>query len=146
MMEMAHSTDGTNVQVYEGNKSVAQKFKFESVPIIANDEYNIKTALDNNKALDVDLGTSNVQIWTLNSSSTNQAFKVENLNNGYYKITCDSTNKVLTNVNNNVVQSDYTGSDNQQWKIEVAGNNYYYIKLKGTPDIVKHTFKEVVRG
>ena len=126
------SSNGTNVDIYDGNGTAAQKFKFESAPIIDNDEYNIKTALDNNKTLDVDVGTSNVQIWTLNSSSTNQAFKVENLNNGYYKITCDSTNKVLTNVNNNVVQSDYTGSDNQQWKIEVAGNNYYYIKLKGT--------------
>ena len=126
------SSNGTNVDIYDGNGTAAQKFKFESVPIIANDEYNIKTALDNNKALDVDLGTSNVQIWTLNLLSTNQAFKVENLNNGYYKITCNSTNKVLTNVNNNVVQSDYTGSDNQQWKIEVAGNNYYYIKLKDT--------------
>ena len=126
------SSDGTNVDIYDGNGTVAQKFKFESVPIIDNDEYNIKTALDNNKTLDVDVGTSNVQIWTLNLLSTNQAFKVENLNNGYYKITCNSTNKVLTNVNNNVVQSDYTGSDNQQWKIEVAGNNYYYIKLKDT--------------
>ncbi len=128
--------EGTKLQIYDGDQSTSQKFKFEKTEIMATDDtYNIVTALDTNKVLDIDLPTSNLQIWELNTQSNNQKFKLECIEEGIYKIICRGTNKVLTvsdNDNLNIIQSDDTDSDNQKWKIEVAENGYYYIKSKST--------------
>ena len=126
--------EGANIQIYEADGTAAQQFKFEKTPIIVgNKNYNISTGISENKVLDIDLATSNLQIWTLNEQSNNQKFKLEYLEDGYYKITCKATNQALTVVEGfNVIQSEYVESDNQKWVIEVAQNGYYYIKSKET--------------
>ena len=127
------ASNGSNVQIYDGNASTAQKFKLEKTQIIDKGNYRITIADNANMALDVDLPTSNAQIWETNINSLNQKFKLEYMNDGYYKIICKATSKVLTVTNvNNVEQQEYTGSDNQKWKIEIGHNGYYYIKSKGT--------------
>ena len=130
-----NASEGTKLQIYDGDQSVSQKFKFEKTQIMETDNiYNIVTALDTNKVLDIDLSTSNLQIWELNTQSNNQKFKLEYIEEGIYKIICRGTNKVLTVSDNNlnIIQSDDIESDNQKWIIEVAENGYYYIKSKST--------------
>ena len=126
--------EGANIQIYEADGTAAQKFKFEKTPIIeGNKNYNISIAISETKVLDIDLPTSNLQIWELNTQSNNQKFKLEYIEKGYYKIICKASNEVLTvNDGNNIIQSEYAGNDNQKWIIEVAQNGYYYIKSKGT--------------
>ena len=120
-----------NVQIYDGNASAAQKFKLENVDIIDEDSYQITIADNNNMAVDVDLNTSNAQIWERNINSLNQKFKLESIGNQYYRIICKATGKVLTvNGSNNVEQQDESGNDSQKWKIETGKNGYYYIKSK----------------
>ena len=127
------ASNGANVQIYDGNTSAAQKFKLEKIPIIDNDIYQITIADNENMVVDVDLTTSNAQIWERNYNSLNQKFQLEYINDGYYKIICKATSKVLTVKNtNNVEQEEYTGLDNQEWKIEIGNNGYYYIKSKET--------------
>ena len=126
------SKNGTNVEIYDGSGEDRQKFKFEKIQIIDNDEYNISTALDSSKMLDVDLASSKLQIWELNQVSGNQRFNLKYLKDGYYKIICKGTNQVLTVKDDKVVQSKDIDSDNQKWKIETAKDGYFFIKSKST--------------
>lgn len=129
----ASSKDGTNVQIYDGNQSNSQKFKFEEVQILKNDEYEITIAKNANMVLDIDEASSNLQIWECNHTSSNQKFQLEYLGQGYYKILCKKTGKVLTvGTNNNVNQETYTNSDKQKWRIEVGKDGYFLVKSKGT--------------
>lgn len=124
---------GTNVQIYDGNQKVSQKFKFQKVSIIDVDEYEVSSAKNSKMVLDMDQATSNLQIWECNHTSTNQKFRLEPIENGYYKIVAKITGKVLTvKTGNSVGQEAYQNSDHQKWKIETAGNGYYFIKSKGT--------------
>ena len=126
--------EGNKMQIYDGNQTSSQMFKFEETEIIGtNDIYNISTAVDESKVLDIDLTSDNLQIWTLNEQSNNQKFELEYLEDGYYKIVCKATEQVLTaNDSNNVIQSEDNNLDSQKWKIRVAENGYYYIVLKST--------------
>ena len=126
-------SNGTKLQIYDGNQSTSQMFKFEEVPIINTSSiYNIVTNIDSSKVLDVDLNSSNLQIWTLNEQSNNQKFKLEYLEDGYYKIVCRETEQVLTVDGTNVIQSEDNNLDSQKWKIKTAENGSYYIISKNT--------------
>lgn len=129
----ASSRDGTNVQIYAGNQTNSQKFRFEEVQALNNDEYEIAIAKNTNMVLDIDEASSNLQIWECNHASNNQKFQLEYLGQGYYKITCKKTGKVLTvGTNNNVGQADYTNSDKQKWRIEIGKEGYFLVKSKAT--------------
>ena len=135
-----NATNGANVQIYDGNASAAQKFKLEKTQIIDKGNYQITIANNNNMAVDVDMTSSNVQIWERNYNSLNQKFQLEYMSEGYYKIICKSTSKVLT-VNNtdNVVQEDDENKSNQKWKIEIGNDGYYYIKEKETGKYLEYS-------
>ncbi len=128
------TTNGTNVQVYFNNGTDAQKFKFESIEIIAENTYEIETALNSIKVLDVDSASTNdganIQLWEADNVDQ-QKFTLE-YDNGEYIIRAKHSDKVLTvdTSNNNVYQSTYQNLDNQKWTIEPAGNGYYYIVSK----------------
>ena len=128
------SKNGTNIQVYLNNGTDSQKFKFEKIAIIAQDTYEIETALNSNKVLDVDSASkndgANVQLWSADNVDQ-QKFTLE-YNNGEYVIKAKHSGKVLTvdMNNNNVYQSTDQGKDNQKWTIEPAGNGYYNIISK----------------
>ena len=125
--------DGANIQIYGADGSLSQMFKFEEVPIINTGSiYNVVTNVDESKVLDIDLNSSNLQIWTLNEQSNNQKFILRYLEDGYYKIVCKETGEVLTVDGTNVIQSKDDDADFQKWKIEIAGFGYYYIISKST--------------
>ncbi len=141
----ANATNGANVQLYEGNAGLNQKFKFNKVNVVSGTQtvtdgtYTISTALDFNQVIDVHGASTanhaNVEIYTRNNGQ-NQRYKVEHVGNGYYKIVAIHSGKALTVKDSsitrgaNVEQETYVGIDAQKWVIKDAGNGYYYIISK----------------
>lgn len=106
---------------------------------IKTDEYYIVSAVDNNKCVDVNCGSTsdgaNVQLWERNQSGA-QTFRLRHYKSGYYAIQNVRSGKMLdvdggrAADGTNVLQWSSHGGDNQRWKIIKAGNGYYYIKSK----------------
>ena len=105
-----------------------------NIKTVDNGTYVIKSAINNNYVFDVSNASKNdrgnVQIWQ-NANVTQQRFKIEYLNNGYYKIISENSGKVL-DVDNagkydgaNVQQFSYNGTDAQLWQIKDVGDGYY---------------------
>ena len=134
----AQTKNGTNIQMYKGNTSKAQKFKLDRQDkTIANGNYVIRSALNNNKVLDV-TGASkksgtNVQLYQYNGSNA-QIWNITYLKDGYYKISSKLNNQLVLDVfgankNNGAnVQVHYNNNSNaQKWFIKEAGGGYYYL-------------------
>ncbi len=128
------SGNGTNIQVYFNNGTEAQQFRFEKIAIINQDTYEIETALNSNKVLDVAYASTNdgANIQLYDADNVNQQKFTLEYANGEYVIRAKHSGKVLTvdTNTNNVYQSTYQGLDNQKWIIEPAGNGYYNIISK----------------
>lgn len=94
--------NGSNIQVYTGNGTNAQKFMLESLTpsnkTINDGIYAIKSAIDNNYGLDIEKCSkndgANLQIYKYEGLD-NQKFKVEYNKDGYYKITAVHSNKAI---------------------------------------------------
>ena len=126
---------------YAGNyNSVAlnmdYKVNSDTGKTISNGEYRIVTAVDLNKAIDIDCGQSangtNIQIYS-NLNEPNQTFDIEYIDNGLYTIISHSNGKSL-DVNGdtylpgtNVVLSQFHNGYNQQWIIKSESDGYYHI-------------------
>lgn len=141
----AQSKAGTNVELYGLTHGLNQKFKFNKVNVVTgtksiqNGTYTINSAVGFNQVIDI-FATSknnyaNALVYTRNGGS-NQKFKIDYLEDGYYKIIASHSGKALTvkdssiNACANVDQEDYIGIDSQKWVIKSAGGEYYYIISK----------------
>ena len=98
---------------------------------LAEGVYIIKSALDNNKVVEVDTNTGNVQI-NENTGANNQKWRLERTSNGYYRIvSMYDESKVLdvawggTSNGTNVQVYDINNSSSQNWYFKDAGNGYY---------------------
>ena len=101
--------------------------------------YYIKTALDNNKVIDIKgPSTENgakVQLYKRNEARAQQ-FIITKAGEGYYTIKSKNSNKMLDvkegekTAGTIVQQHTSNGTDAQKWEFEYAGNGYYYIKSK----------------
>ena len=125
-------SDGLNVQQYEKDNIVTQRWciiPYKPSQPLENGKYIIMMGLDSNYELDVsgeeeipDEDT-NVQVWSDTCDSRYNAFNIEKLDNGYYKILHAKSGKSLTvdqanaNNHNNVLIRSYTGGLDQQWAI-----------------------------
>lgn len=99
--------------------------------------YQISTAVDGGKVLDIDSASknnqANVQIWQ-NNGVRQQKFKVIKLANGYYEIVNCRSSKALDVAwgekrnGANVQQYSRNNSSAQKWILESAGDGYYYVK------------------
>ena len=132
------------IQMYEGNETDAQKFKFIKADqeivgeqLLEDGVYKIKSALSNNKYIDVSDGLyengANVQLWT-NDNVQQQKFQLTyNKKENYYEIMSVNSGKVLDVQSNgkydgaNVWQYEGNSTDAQKWILQSAGNGYYYI-------------------
>ena len=111
---------GSNVQLYESNKTWAQTWHVEN---LENGYYKISPSLDKNLALDVDYnwnqGDSNVQIYESNGKFAQQ-WIIKDLGNGEYNIISKLDNKYLTFYNNtlnsNFITSEKNDNGNQSFK------------------------------
>ena len=107
-----------------------------SQKIIENGTYQIVSALNNNKVVDVEgpysYSGANVHIFQ-NYNKTNQKFKINYIEQGYYTIEAVHSGKVLdvagagTINGTNVQQWESNNTDAQKWIIKEAGDGYYYI-------------------
>ena len=136
---------GASILMYEYNNSNSQKFIFDKVlkekgkQSIEDGEYEIRTAMDNNKIFDIGGGSINsgakLQIW-YDSNVEQQRFIVKYIGDGYYKITVRKSNKVLdvagAGIQNgtSVQQYDSNNTDAQKWIIKETEDGYYNIISK----------------
>lgn len=127
--------NGSNIQLWYGNNTSAQKFKLTPINIIDNNTYEIETKLDTTKVVDVGGGSTkdgtNIQLWAADNVNQ-QRFKLTAITTDTYKILAKHSDKALT-VNtqtNNVYQDTYTGASNQQWQIVETGDLYYTLFSK----------------
>ena len=142
------ASNETNIAVCFGNNSDAQKFiidKYEPTndldtkQTLENGIYVIKSAIDENFALDVWRGSkisgTNVQIYK-NLAVNRQRFEVTYLGDGYYSIVAVHSNQALDVANagkepgTNVWQCTQNGADAQKWIIKDAKNGYYNVISK----------------
>lgn len=138
------AANGTNIQVWGSNGSNAQNWKFIAVPgkkTVADGDYHIVSALNNNMGIDVYGNSSaegtNVQLYK-NTIDPKQVFTVKYLGDGYYQLRHKSSNKVLDMTGNssapftNVSIYGYNNTDAQKWTIKSVGNGYFTIIGKGS--------------
>lgn len=127
----------TNIEIDEKNESVAQKFKLnkiekiQGVQTLEDGQYEIETAVDSNKAIDVIdasmVSGGNVQIYTKNNALC-QNVNIKYEGDGYYTIEFAHSKKLLDVSNGkienhtNVWQCNQNGADAQKWVIKDAGD------------------------
>ena len=142
------SNNCTNVQVYEGNGSNAQKFRlvlqynFEKSEQVEQDTYNILSASNPKRGLDLENNNrnsgANIQIWD-NTNNPAQKFELIYNNDNTYTIKVASSGKVLDVENGkmtnwtNVWQYEPNNTKAQKWfLIKNDDETYSFIsKLNG---------------
>lgn len=148
-VDSARSNNGTNVQLYRYNGSHAQLFRFDAFVTAgqsaADGTYYLTTALNGNSVLDIQDGSTanggNVHLWA-KSGVTNQAFSVQHIGNGFYRILSVHSNKVLDisdgimQNGQNIKQWNWANVANQKWILINRGNGYYSIHSVQNRDYV----------
>jgi hypothetical protein len=99
---------------------------------VATGTYQIKSACNNNKVLDIDKASQEngapVALWDAAAGKTHQQFKIESMEDGTAKITAVHSGKVLDVLKASeedgaeVVQWEDRAGSNQRWQIEQAGS------------------------
>jgi len=134
----ASSSNGTNVQTYKSNLTVAQGWLLSAVDIIADGYYEIASSLANSLRLDVD-GASmsdggNVQVYTQNGTAA-QLWSISKLDNGNYRIVSNASNKALdvtggsSKSGANVQQYEINGTAAQEWKIKMGAHGLVFTNV-----------------
>ena len=150
-------SNGANVQVYEGNGTVAQQFSFIEIikpeRTIEDGTYRIAMFSNSNIGVDVDAGSkengANVLLWEWYQENNLQ--KQFNINydeeDGYYTITNVNSGKLLTvqdsgtTNSTNVWQYEANGTNSQKWKIVKNSNGSYSIISK-----IKNLYLDIQNG
>ena len=142
--------NGTNIQVFTARTTVNQKFKFVPTDVNVDEQvypngvYTFSPILDNTKMFDVERKSrvDGTKVSLFNTThANNQLWYLEYAGEGYYKIgSAMNPELVLTNLNNGLVISKYSGSNNQLWRLKNLGNqtisiiskaNELYLSLEG---------------
>lgn len=138
--------DGTDIHQWKSNASTAQSWVFipyEPEQKLENGRYILLSNLGEEWELDVagDTGNipngHNIQVWNDNKTayfeqglSQYNAFDVESVDGGYYKLIHVASGKALsvsdtsTIYSTNICVSDYTGSNTQRWAIVPEGDTW----------------------
>lgn len=129
----------TNVISTYDAKDNSSKFIFNRIGAVVppsdtdiqNGYYKIACKLDKTKVMDV-VGYSpndcaNIDVWTQNDTYMNIVFHVQSTADGYHNITSVSSDKNITNENNNVIQRNVIDSKSQKWSIKKQDDGYYKI-------------------
>ena len=135
----------TNIEINSNKNDNSQKFKFNEICNIKGEKtiedgiYEIETAIDQNKAIEVKNATlcsgGNVQIFSKNNAKC-QKVNIKYIGNGYYTMKFEHSSLYLDVANGetadgtNVWQCRYNGSDAQKWIIKDVGDGYYNIISK----------------
>ncbi len=134
------TTDGTNIQMQPNNGAKAQRFIFEKVEhekgtkTIEDGLYKIKVSNDSNKVISI--SNNNNAVISKDKNQNSQAFIINYLKDGYYKITSKKTGGCLdvqdAGMKNgtNVRTWENNGADAQKWIIKEVGDGRYNIISK----------------
>ena len=121
--------NGTALQTYEANKSVAQYFLFAPVTLVNAGLYEIHSGISTKYGLDISGGSTkagaNVQLYTDNNSAA-QLFRLEKSGSGF-RIVSSKSGLVVTGGTadkDNVTQETATGASNQVWIPVIADGGY----------------------
>ena len=131
--------DGSNIQLYESNGSMAQKWQFHDASkldkladkyknIVTDGNYVLSSSIKNSYVMDVrDSSKSegaNIELKNRNSNLS-QVWKVSHDEKGYVTFTNSKTGKVLStdNVanNSNIFQKEKTNNYNEKWIVKEDG-------------------------
>ena len=118
-----------NVGIYKRNESAAQKWKF--LPI--DGWYVIESGNSSERVLDINNWSQdnggNLEIYQKNFTS-NQAFYLKTLGNGYYSLMALHSGKYLhkRGSDDNVHQWEGDSNSNAQWALEFAGGGYFQLR------------------
>jgi GH25 family lysozyme M1 (1,4-beta-N-acetylmuramidase) len=128
----AGASNGTNVWTYSSNNTVAQKWTFEATTLVTDKKiFTLRSALGT--VLDVAGGGvadgTNIQTYAANDTQA-QKFKITGVGDGYYRIECLNSGKVLGLSGTNVILSAYTNAAAQHWKPLPAGSGEGYLLLE----------------
>ena len=133
----ALSQDGANLQTWQGNGTVAQSFSFaksSSPRSLADGVYELRSALDSSKALDIAGGSAGdcarAQLWESNATPA-QRFRLSyDEAAGFYTVVNVGSGKALDAVAGRwedgtaVQQYSANGTAAQLWSIEPDGDGY----------------------
>ena len=144
-VENGEVKNGTKVSTYGKSNKSNQEFVFEKIKIekgvqsIDDDDYEIRTATDDEKIFDIEGGSSQskakLQIWN-DCDVLQQRYNIKYIGNGYYKIIAKISNKVLDVENGGlyegtkVQQYDWNNTDAQKWIIKKNEDSTYSIISK----------------
>lgn len=139
--------NGRNIQCYEGNDSLAQKFILTKVENLAGNSdiaegyYQIKSAVNLEYVVDIDHAYledgTNVQLY-FNNNAENQIFYIKRVEEIYYVIMAKNSEKVLDaemggmESGANIIQCSLNGngSDNQLWELLPNSDGTYSFRNK----------------
>ncbi|MBQ9011146.1 MAG: RICIN domain-containing protein, partial [Bacilli bacterium] len=118
-----YSNDFSDKQIFDLQESDGNAFG----KTVEENYYVIRSGLNNNMVLDVSGGSmrsgTNVQLYSYLTLAS-QIWKFNYLGDGLYSIvSAMNPKRALTNLNNNVVISQYNGADNQKWYVKMLENN-----------------------
>lgn len=127
--------NGTNIQLWDFNTTDAQKWQFRQIPMIDDGVYNIVSAINDNKAMDVygaltNVG-ANVNLWDRNFDVAQEWKITYNSSKQAYTLTNPHSNKVLylagarTGDGTNIELGNADGSCAQFWKLEQYADSSY---------------------
>lgn len=137
---------GANVQIYEGNETAAQCWRIQDsdynpprpTPIIPEGTYYLRSALQNNKVVDIESGSTknsaNAQLYTRNNTKAQQFYISFDSETEQYTIKNISSGKVLDVASakaangTNVAQYSSNNTDAQKWYIVKNSDGSFTIK------------------
>lgn len=139
-LNACNTANGTNIHIWESNKSVAQQWNIiKTTPIaiagktVEDGTYTLVSGVSSSMALDINAASkangANAQIWTSNGTGA-QKFVFTYDGRGFYTIKCVGTGKYLdaagagTWNGTNVHQWEGNGTDAQKWFISKTANGY----------------------
>ena len=140
-----NTTDGTNVQIYDENGSLAQKFIFREAKAVKSATYVFHSGANFNQVMDLN-GSSgqdgaNVTSWA-SSGAGNQKWNVNDNGDGTYRISSAVTGKVLdisggvASDGANVAQYSWHGGLNQKWVAEYDRDGGFVFRSAQNRDMV----------
>lgn len=123
----------------ENDKNLLKTSLASQNQVIKDGTYIIKTAINENRVIDIDGGSinnfANVQIYD-NANVKQQKFNITYQSDGYYKIEAVHSKKVFDvsggvfAKGSNVQQYESNNTDSQKWTIKDEGEGYYSIISK----------------
>ena len=135
-------SDGSKITMQKRTNGMEQKFYFdkieqvEPVKTIDDGEYEIRYALDTNKILDIEGGSTangaKLQIWE-DDDVAQQRYIIKHLGSGYYQISVKKSQKLLSVMESTlktgipVQQMQNGGGETQKWIIKEEDNGSYSI-------------------